>query len=103
MIHDYDLYMKKKTIGTYKLQKDIGHDLTKALKEVAKCYHIKKISDKVQVELTILNDRYKAHSLRYGMVINIFQDSSGFNFDLINRKLLQAMKIIDHNNVFVLK
>lgn len=103
MNHDYDHYLKEKSNGKSIIKNTIGHDLTRTLKEVAKCYKIKKINDKVQIEIAILNDRYKAHSLRYGMAINIFQDSSGFNFDLISKKLLQAMKIIDHNNVFALK
>jgi hypothetical protein len=103
MNHDYDHYLKEKSNGKSIIKNTIGHDLAIALKEVAKCYKIKKINYKVQIEIAILNEQYKAHSLRYGMPINIFQDLTGFNFDLINRKLLQAMKIIEHYKIFTLK
>jgi hypothetical protein len=85
---DYNLYTKK-------LRK-IGHNLTKLVKEVKKCYRVKNIDTNLQHELTSINNHYLNGNLRYGGLLDILIDVNSVNVGTIEEKTVQLIKVLEH-------
>ena len=88
LFKDFDKYQRK-------IEKEIRHDLEKAMNEVVKEFRPKGINNNVKIQLCKLNEMYKTHVLRYGDIVDLLLDPNTIECNLVLRKILAVLKVTE--------
>ncbi len=97
LFSDYDHHKNK-------LIKPLGHDLLKIVSAAHTAYSIGSLRPKLHTELSILNNFYKSHLLRYGGINDILIAPSSIEHKMVFARIAAVIRLTErhlraHSNV----